>query len=164
MLSFPHIKNTASSGHDNGFTLMEVLIALAIFSIAILGTYKLQLQSTTSNALSDRIGTSTFWADYALEELTTLDYDADAWTDTTADGAAGLDDTGAAADGARYIRPDGSTTTTAAAGDLYSVFWNINNNSPLISTKQIRIRVYRNGGVGNGFLYAHDFYKTQEDL
>jgi prepilin-type N-terminal cleavage/methylation domain-containing protein len=152
------------SSHKNGFTLIEVMVAMVIFTIAILGTYKLQLQSTTSNALADRVSTSTTWANYSLEELITRDYDDSTWDDSTDDGAAGLNDTGANADWAMYIRPDGSTTATAAAGDLYSVFWNIDDDAPLVNTKQIRFLVYRNGGIGSGLLYTHDFYKTDEDL
>ncbi len=165
MSSFPRFKNMTSASHEKGFTLIEVLVSIVIFTIAILGTYKLQLQSTISNALSDRISTSTAWADYFQEELTTSDYSDDEWKDTgtTPNGVAGLDDIKANADYERYIRPDGSTTTTAAAGDLYSIYWNIADNSPIVNTKQLRIHVFRNGGIGSGFLYAHDYYKSKED-
>jgi prepilin-type N-terminal cleavage/methylation domain-containing protein len=63
-------------GH-RGFTLIEVLIAMAIFSIGILAVGTLQITSTNSNA-SARIHTEEYtWVVDRIERLTGLDYDHD---------------------------------------------------------------------------------------
>jgi prepilin-type N-terminal cleavage/methylation domain-containing protein len=67
-------------GH-RGFTLIEVLIAMAIFSIGILAVGTLQITSTNSNA-SARIHTEEYtWVVDRIERMTGLSYDD---TDLTA--------------------------------------------------------------------------------
>ena len=67
-----------SSYKERGFTLIEVLIAVAIFSIGILGVGTMQLRSTSGNT-NARIGTeASVWAQDRVETLMLLPYtDAD---------------------------------------------------------------------------------------
>jgi len=59
----------------HGFTLIEVLIAMAIFSIGILAVGAMQLSSTHSNT-GARIQTEEYtWVVDQIERLTGLDYD-----------------------------------------------------------------------------------------
>ena len=58
-----------------GFTLIEVLIAMAIFSLGMLAVGTLQITSTNSNA-SARIHTEEYtWVVDQIERLTALNYD-----------------------------------------------------------------------------------------
>ncbi len=58
-----------------GFTLIEVLIAMAIFSLGMLAVGTLQITSTNSNA-SARIHTEEYtWVVDQIERLTALGYD-----------------------------------------------------------------------------------------
>jgi type II secretion system protein I len=58
----------------HGFTLIEVLIAMAIFSIGILAVGTMQVSSTNSNAAA-RIQTEEYtWVVDQIERLTGLDY------------------------------------------------------------------------------------------
>jgi type IV pilus assembly protein PilV len=60
---------------QRGFTLIEVLVAMAIFSIGILAVGTLQITSTNSNA-SARIHTEEYtWVVDQIERLTGLDYE-----------------------------------------------------------------------------------------
>ena len=60
---------------QQGFTLIEVLIALAIFSVGMLAVGAMQITSTNSNA-SARIHTEEYtWVVDQIERLTALDYD-----------------------------------------------------------------------------------------
>lgn len=154
-----------------GFSLIEAMVAMAIFTIAIIGAYKMQLQSSHSNAMGERVSNATNWAVYEIEEILGKDYDDTAFEDydngTGAKGATGLDDLEANADGAIYIKPDGSKSTASSATDLYSVSWNVaegtaTETSVLRDVKQVRVHVVRKGGIGSGLLYSHDYFKTEE--
>jgi len=176
MLLFCHHKNIVSPNHENGFTLIEVMVAIVIFTIGILGCYKLQLHTSYSNILANSVSNSATWATYTVEQLLAKDYDDSSLNDTVAGayaGTGGLNATGANADGALYIRPDGSTNTSAAADDLYSVYWNVvegttgsagTGQAVLAGTKQIRVIVIKNAGIGKGTLYTHDYFKTAATL
>ena len=62
------------------------MVALVIFTIGIIGCYKMQLHSTHSNAMGERVSTSTNWAVYEIEELLGKEYDDSVFID---DGAGG---------------------------------------------------------------------------
>ena len=58
-----------------GFTLIEVLIVLAIFSIGILAVAAMQISSTKGNASARRITEATALAENQIENLMQLSYD-----------------------------------------------------------------------------------------
>ena len=161
-----------------GFSLIEAMVAIAIFTIGILGCYKMQLHSTHSNAMGERVSTSAHWAMYAIEEILGQEYDDDVFDDVHPPGApysgsAGLDEFDDNADGVHnadgvlYIQPDGSKKTAPTGKDLYSVSWNVAEGTSsdltiLRGVKQVRVHVVRKGGIGTGHLYSHDYYKTEE--
>ena len=66
---------TGTIANKAGFSLIEVMVAMVIFVIGVLGAYILQIQSTEGNALANRVSTSASWAAYAIEELIGQDYD-----------------------------------------------------------------------------------------
>ena len=67
-------KDKKSNYKERGFTLIEVLIAMAIFSIGILGVGTMQLRSTGGNT-NARIGTeASVWAQDRVETLMLLPY------------------------------------------------------------------------------------------
>ena len=57
-----------------GFTLIEVLIVMAIFSIGILAVAALQITSTKGNASARRITEATALAENQIEDLMQLPY------------------------------------------------------------------------------------------
>ena len=58
-----------------GFTLIEVLIGMAIFSIGILAVAALQVSSTKGNSSARRITEATALAESQIEALMQLSYD-----------------------------------------------------------------------------------------
>jgi type IV pilus assembly protein PilV len=60
-----------------GFTLIEVLIVIAIFSIGILAVAAMQMTSVKGNASARRISEATALAESRIERLLELPYDHD---------------------------------------------------------------------------------------
>jgi prepilin-type N-terminal cleavage/methylation domain-containing protein len=147
-----------------GFTLIEVMVSLVIFVIAIVGCYRLQFASSFSNSRSNSVATSSTWAQAWAEDLVSRQYES-YFTDPLLMNTTGstaithLDNaTVATADGTRYVHADG-TIDTAAASAMYTIYWNILDNRPLDSVKQIRIIVVKNSGPSAGQLYTQDYFK-----
>jgi len=63
------------AGHFKGFTLVEVLIAIAIFSIGFLAIAAMQITSVKGNSSARRITEATLLAEAQLERLLELPYD-----------------------------------------------------------------------------------------
>lgn len=169
MFSLVRHKNQVPHSHEDGFTIIEVMVALAIFVIGILGCYQLQIRSTQTNALANSVGTAATWATYAVEQLLAKDYDDPDLDDDGTGGAgnAGLNATEGAADGVLSINPDGSTSPGVVANALYTVSWNVSEGGSadaLAGTKLVRYIVIKKGGIGQGTLYTHNYYKTSDIL
>ena len=96
-----------------GFTLIEVLIAMAIFSLGMLAVGTLQITSTNSNA-SARIQTEEYtWVVDRIERLTALSYD-----DTD------LDET---------------PPLHSVDQDPYTVSWTVVDDTPVAGAKRIAV-------------------------
>jgi len=57
------------------------------------------------------------------------------------------------------VGSDGSLNTATTGSDIFTIYWNIVDNRPLDSVKQIRIIVVKNSGLNSGRLYTQDYYK-----
>lgn len=69
------VKVMAIKLDENGFTLIEILVAIAIFSIGMLGIAAMQIHSTSANTTA-RISTEqTAFATDLMEKLTRVSYD-----------------------------------------------------------------------------------------
>ncbi|CAB1075920.1 hypothetical protein D1AOALGA4SA_3724 [Olavius algarvensis Delta 1 endosymbiont] len=96
---------------SRGFTLMEVLIALAIFSIGILAVGTLQITSSNSNT-GARIYTEEYtWVLDQIEQLAALDYDD-----------AALD-----------------AGTRSVVQGPYTITWTVTEDSPVTDAKSISV-------------------------
>jgi type IV pilus modification protein PilV len=152
---------------QNGFTLIEVMVALVVFVIGILGCYKMQVSFSSSSSRANNVAVASTWAQYLAEDLLAREYQDNNSTrtdalllDRTGDGFAGVDArTVPTADGVRYVGNDGSFNAAPAGTDLYTVYWDIVDNRPLNNVKQIRIHVVRNNGLNSGLLYSQDYFK-----
>lgn len=148
-------KTTVKNLYDeNGFTLIEALVAIVIFSIGLIAFYTMQTTVIKGNSSANGLTTSSAWAADRVERLLAMDYDL--IVDTDGDGTDqdldfngsdevgpdanfGLNDTGAGADG-NDISPDG----------LYTIFWNVADwltpipGSSEAYVKAVRVIVQRN--------------------
>jgi type IV pilus modification protein PilV len=121
---------------ERGFTLIEIMIAIAVFSIGVLAIATMQTKAVQGNAHAKRITTAGTWAQDKVERFISLPYFFPSapdhhpdLVDKDGDGEAGLDD--ATAGTADYIESQ----------DFYTICWNVAHNCPVDNTKTIRVIV-----------------------
>ena len=126
-------------GNSKGFTLVEVLIALAIFAVGILGAATMQISSISENSHAMRITEAATIASSELESLIGVSFDDTTLADNNNTGTnAGLtgldntDETGKLADGG------------PVAQGSYTLFWNVADDYPVVGTKTVRVITRRN--------------------
>jgi type IV pilus assembly protein PilV len=124
---------------QNGFTLIEVMVAIALLTIGILGAATMQITSIDGNNTAMRLTGAATWGEGELETLMGLPYGhVDLRDDSNAGanaGLTGLDNTDAAgslADGGPVVQ------------DNFTIFWNVADDYPVLGTKTIRVIVRRN--------------------
>lgn len=115
---------------EKGFSLIEVLLGIAIFMIGMLGIAALQISSMTGNSFSANLTEATYLMTNQVEELMNRDYDDALLADTKADGSAGLDAIASAAD---------QHFATAGHNNNFEVYYNVANNFPMPRCKTIKI-------------------------
>lgn len=71
----PSMKKKDSEKAESGFTLIEVVIALAIFSIGILAVFSLHISSIGGNAVARGVTENVTAAAAKVEELMATDYE-----------------------------------------------------------------------------------------
>lgn len=163
--------------NERGFTLIEVMTAMAILSIGILAVANMQIQAIRGNGLANTMSGANAVAVSFLEELKRLEFDDALLADNDNNGLAGLDDgTGTpptpsnadhefvAADfplfADSYALVGGVLVDNA--GIKYQIFWNVDRSRPtwVPATSEtpyclIRLHVYWESGFG-----PHSLEKT----
>ena len=121
---------------NSGFSLLEVLVAIAILSVGILATASMQGAASRSNVIADTRTKATTLAADRIEKLMTLSWtDADL-ADADGDGQSGLGDTD--------FDNDPSTQGDAdhrVIDGKYTIYWNVADNVPITNTKTLRVIV-----------------------
>jgi len=136
--------------NQKGFTLVELLIALVIFAVGILGVATMQITSIKGNSKSRQISEASNVAADQIEKILGFPYDShnngkdddfDGSVDEldeqfvdgggTHDGVAGLDD----------LPPNGTDGSATSADGNFQIYWNIAVDYPIPNTKTIRFFV-----------------------
>ena len=139
VIEMKHINN------QEGFTLIEVIIALAVLAFGILSIMLMQVSVIKGNSTANTITNESNWAADQVEKLILLDYNDNILKDTTGDGTTGLNAETAATADQNYISPDG----------FYTIFWNIADDYPIIDSKRIRVIVLQNTGKSNKVVFEY---------
>ena len=127
--------------NHHGFSLVEVLVAISIFTVGILGVAQMQYISISADSSAATTTESAMLGQQIVETLFQLDYDSPDLLDLNADGAGGLGSSTPTTD------PPAAGTADyqpAIANARYTAYYNILDNSPYTDTKTIRIIVLWN--------------------
>ncbi|OGR03625.1 MAG: hypothetical protein A2520_06890 [Deltaproteobacteria bacterium RIFOXYD12_FULL_53_23] len=119
---------------QKGFTLVEVLVAIMVLTIGILGVAAMQITSMGGNTLAVRITKASTWGGDTIETLMGRAYTHADLVDDNGNGVLGLNHTdtaGSLADGGPVVNGD------------FTVFWNVADNYPIFGCKTIRVLVRR---------------------
>lgn len=130
--------------NSEGFTLIEVLISVAIFSIGVLAVAAMQLSSVRGNAVARGVTEKVSLASDRMEELLSLPY-----TDTLLAAGEHSESAGSftqATDGIDNDN-DGQIDEAGESGFM-SISWNVQDNTPLDRTKTIEVTVSRTTVLG----------------
>jgi type IV pilus assembly protein PilV len=113
---------------EEGFTLLEVIVAISILTFGILAVASMQASSIRGNSLSSGVTGCTTWAGDQVERLMALPYDDPLLQDTDGDAAPGLGDIG------------GNADNNNVQG-RYTIYWNVADDTPITNTKTINVIV-----------------------
>lgn len=139
--------------NEKGFTLIEVLIAITVFAIGILGVAAMQLSSVKGNSSALDLTEAVNVAQDQMETLLALDYDDPDLNDddgvNAADGDGtnedlnddNLDDNGGNFGLDDVVNPDGLGQYRGPTNVLYNIFWNIAVDEPFDEAKRVRLIV-----------------------
>ena len=127
--------------NQKGFTLIEILIAITVFTIGILGVGVMQISAIKGNSLASGLTEAITLAQDKMEEFRALGYNDLALTDTGGDGAIGLRNPLPPAPAyplpnLMLFPPDHQL-----ASGIYTIYWNVAVNVPGTNTKTIGIVV-----------------------
>ena len=123
----------------DGFSLLEVTIAMAILSIGILGIAGMQITSINSNRNAGNITSNATWAESRIEDLMTL-----AYTHTAI--AAGAHTPAMDTDGIDN-NSNGFVDEANESGNL-SISWNVADDTPVTRSKTVTVSLTRTGPSG----------------
>jgi prepilin-type N-terminal cleavage/methylation domain-containing protein len=135
-------------GSQNGLTLMEVMIALLIFTIGILAVAGMQISSLRSGAEAGRALYDTLAASIQLEEILSQPYDHPSLQDVDNGYNVGAPD-----HGPFILQPSGST-----------VEWEVQDGFPTLGSKRITVTIRCSGSSGQQRSYTYDYLKAKLNL
>jgi len=132
-------QNGKSAQH--GFTIIEVLIAMAIFSIGILGVAAMQIASVKGNASAQSVTDVATWASDRVEKLMVLAYDDVSLSPGEYSIAAGT--LTMITDGIDNDY-DGEIDESGETGPV-TIAWTVVEDTPIDDTKTVTITVQHTG-------------------
>jgi len=143
---------TILSGENcqKGFSILEVIVSIAILSIGILATARMQTVAVRGTSLAGRLTTDTVAAQDLIERVVSANYSDPSLVDTNDNGESGLDNVGNGSADLFVDNPSGH----------YTVSMNVADNVPINNTKSIRV-IVETQAPGGTKKTIYDFIKAQ---
>lgn len=133
------MKTYDHSGHG-GFTLVEVLAAIMVFTFGVLALYRLEAASVQNNSFSGQLTQAVTLAQDRLEKLMALSDTIASpnalLVDTQNDGVTGLDNHNTVNSGGVLTADHVDNTRTP-----FTVYWNVVTNNPITNTRRLQVIV-----------------------
>ena len=126
----------------NGFTLIEILIAMTVFAIGFIAVAIMQTVATGGNANAISISDATNLASQAVEELMAIDKAQLDTLDQNGDGAGGLANMAPPTEALLPGEADGQVVV-----DSYTLTWNVAVDYPVPNATTLRVLVTENFGL-----------------
>lgn len=140
-----------------GFTLLEVMIAIAILTVGLLALFSMQMTSISGNSRANHLTTASTWNVDQIENIIGLQYTDTSLQDIDGDGQGStMSSIGVDTAGVNFGLDDittGAGTSADADGTLttadgrYTLFWNVAVGVPMENLKTIRVHVRSNTPV-----------------
>lgn len=134
---------------NSGFTLLEVLIAMAILTVGILGLYSMHTTAITGNSRANQLTTAATLNSTQLEIVASRAYNDSSLDDTDGDGTNKDSNKDGVDDGGNNFGLDDATAATAddtftTADGKFTVFINVAIDVPMENMKTIFVHVQDN--------------------
>ena len=110
-----HTTEKKKTSKESGFTLLEVIVAIAILGFGLLGVASMQIASIEGNDFAGSFSTGIAWATDRMEKLMVLSYSA---TDLTS-----------------------GDHTDPSPPSGYTITWNVTDDFPISDTKRVIVTV-----------------------
>jgi type IV pilus assembly protein PilV len=133
-----NFRNNIFCAEQNGFTIIEVMIAVAILAVGLLGIASMQMSAIRGNNLSDNITCALTLAEDKMESLLEMDYDNPDLEDIVATNDDDLSRTDSGWIDREELNID--ETGKVNAGQ-YRRIWNIADNKPIENNKTVTVIV-----------------------
>lgn len=115
----------------NGFSLLEVMISMAVFTIGILSVGLMQLSATNGNSGANQMSEALLFGSDQVEQILRWDYGDDRFKSTN---------------DIAYVLPDGSNFVAdghqADGENKYNVYWQVTDDTPVANSKMIDLTVF----------------------
>lgn len=131
--------------NNRGFTLIEVVTALLIFSVGILATQGMQYMSVKTNYSASSITRTIDQGVDTAERILALDYNDNN----------GLLDAGYHSDG------DSNFPTEWEAGKNISITWQVTDDAPMPNMKTINMTITNSTTIGRDKTIPLTYYKAE---
>ena len=138
----------SEGGHNNGFSLIEVMVAMTILTVGILGMMVLQMKGVKNNSLSGSATTATLLAQLHMESIIHADYESPGISDVNISNNNRLK----SSRNVDYQNID--VNGKGVHWGRFTLCWNVADDTPVKNTKTIVVTVsWENGRRSRQFTF-----------